>query len=179
VSIGPSPSIEPARPTARPIGFGTARRRERAEARPVPWTLAGSALWLVSSSLFYAACQWATIAALAKLGALVAIGHLGLALAVATPIIVLTSLGLRTVQATDMVATASVAVVNEVFYFALIASRRMPVQLALECVALLVTVAGGLVMIPRFGVGGAAGATVVATVTRTALAGVLVLRWRR
>jgi len=436
VSIGPSPSIERARPTARPIGFGAARRRERAEARPVPWTLAGSALWLVSSSLFYAACQWATIAALAKLGALVAIGHLGLALAVATPIIVLTSLGLRTVQATDMVrryafveylllrlalnlvaggaiataaalglvepaavailipigvakiaeassetcyglaqrhermrfvavsraargalglvalvavvalggtlaagawalavawgaflfvvdlpaagrlepvfarprlaavrrlvcesaplgavnglyaagqsvpryilalahgaaavgyftalgavtpalsqlasaachaaaprlgraaagearryrrfvlqlvgyagafggllvlgavlagdrflalaydvdyaayhatfviviATASVAVVNEVFYFALIASRRMPVQLALECVALLVTVAGGLVLIPRFGVGGAAGATVAATVTRTALAGALVLRWRR
>jgi len=151
VSIGPSPSIEPARPTARPIGFGAARRRERAEARPVPWTLAGSALWLVSSSLFYAACQWATIAALAKLGALVAIGHLGLALAVATPIIVLTSLGLRTVQATDMV-------------------RRY---------AFVVTVAGGLVLIPRFGVGGAAGATVAATVTRTALARALVLRWRR
>jgi O-antigen/teichoic acid export membrane protein len=35
------------------------------------------------------------------------------------------------------------------------------------------------VMIPRFGVGGAAGATVAATVTRTALAGALVLRWRR
>jgi len=151
VSIGPSPSIEPARPTARPIGFGAARRRERAEARPVPWTLAGSALWLVSSSLFYAACQWATIVALAKLGALVAIGHLGLALAVATPIIVLTSLGLRTVQATDMV-------------------RRY---------AFVVTVAAGLVLIPRFGVGGAAGATVAATVTRTALAGALVLRWRR
>jgi O-antigen/teichoic acid export membrane protein len=78
-----------------------------------------------------------------------------------------------------VIATASVAVVNEVFYFALIASRRMPVQLALECVALLVTVAGGLVLIPRFGVGGAAGATVAATVTRTALAGALVLRWRR
>jgi O-antigen/teichoic acid export membrane protein len=436
VSIGPSPSIEPAPSTARPTGFRAPRHPHRAGARVAPRTLAGSALWLVSSSLFYAACQWATIVALAKLGALVAIGHLGLALAVATPIVVLTSLGLRTVQATDMVrryafveylllrlalnlvaggaiataaalglvepaavailipigvakiaeassetcyglaqrhecmrfvavsraargalglvalvavvalggtlaagawalavawgafllvvdlpaagrlepvfarprlaavrrlagesaplgavnglfaagqsvpryllavahgaaavgyftalgaitpalsqlasaachaaapqlgraaageahryrrfvlqlvgcagafggllvlgavlagdrflalaydvdyaayhatfvvvvAAASVAVVNEVFYFALVASRRTPVQLALECVALLVTAAGGLVLIPRFGVGGAAGATAAATVTRTALAGALVLRWRR
>ncbi len=66
-------------------------------------TLAGSAVWLVLSNLLYAACQWGTIVGLAKLGAPVAIGHLGLALAVATPVVLVTGFGLRAVQATDVV----------------------------------------------------------------------------
>lgn len=68
-----------------------------------PGSLTGSALWLVSSNLFYAGCQWGTIVGLAKLGAPVAIGHLGLALAVATPVVQLSGLGLRPLQATDVV----------------------------------------------------------------------------
>src|SRR6185312_2728981 len=104
---GPSRSswmeAEPAVSKARPSAFGAARRPQGVEARATRHTLAGSALWLMSSNLLYAACQWGTIIALAKLGAPVAIGHLGLALAIATPIILFTSLGLRTVQATDMV----------------------------------------------------------------------------
>src|SRR5262247_1154296 len=52
----------------------------------VAWrgTLAGSALWLFSSNLLYAGCQWATVVGLAKLGTPAPLGHLGLALADAT-----------------------------------------------------------------------------------------------
>ena len=106
MSFGPSPSLEPeiAPRPARPSGLGAARRLPHGDTPPAArHTLARSALWLVSSNFFYAACQWATIVALAKLGEPVGVGHLGLALAVATPTILLTSLGLRTVQATDTI----------------------------------------------------------------------------
>src|SRR6185295_11105234 len=49
-----------------------------------------------------AGCQWGTIVAFAKLGGPVAIGHLGLALAVVTPVVLVTGFGLRAVQATDV-----------------------------------------------------------------------------
>ena len=64
--------------------------------------LAASALWLVSSNVLFAACQWASVVALAKLGAPVALGHLGLALAVATPVVLVTGFALRAYQATDV-----------------------------------------------------------------------------
>jgi O-antigen/teichoic acid export membrane protein len=80
-----------AAPAARPVGTSEATG-----------SLAGSALWLVSSNLFYAACQWGTIVGLAKLGAPVTIGLLGLALTVATPVVQLSGLGLRPLQATDV-----------------------------------------------------------------------------
>jgi O-antigen/teichoic acid export membrane protein len=65
-------------------------------------TIAGPALWLFSSNLLYAACQWGTVVALAKLGAPSSLGHLGLALAVATPIVLITGFALRSYQATDV-----------------------------------------------------------------------------
>lgn len=65
-------------------------------------TLAGSALWLFSSNLLYAGCQWATVVGLAKLGAPAPLGYLGLALAVATPVVLITGFALRTFQATDV-----------------------------------------------------------------------------
>ena len=70
----------------------------------VAWrgTLAGSALWLFSSNLLYAGCQWATVVGLAKLGTPAPLGHLGLALAVATPVVLITGFALRTFQATDV-----------------------------------------------------------------------------
>jgi len=72
-------------------------------ALPARPTLAASALWLLASNLAYAACQWGAIAGLAKLGAPTAVGRLGLALAVATPVVQITGFGLRAVQATDVV----------------------------------------------------------------------------
>ncbi len=68
----------------------------------MPDTLAGPAFWLFSSNLLFAGCQWATIVALAKLGAPISLGHLGLALAVATPVVMVTGFALRAYQATDV-----------------------------------------------------------------------------
>ena len=65
-------------------------------------TIAGPALWLFSSNLLYAACQWGTVIALAKLGEPSSLGHLGLALAVATPVVLITGFALRSYQATDV-----------------------------------------------------------------------------
>ena len=113
MTLGPSrsPSIAPeiTPPTARPSGVGLERTRRTARltqavgTRAAASTLAGSAMWLVSSNLAYAACQWGTIVGLAKLGAPVTLGHLGLALAIATPVVQLSGLGLRPMQATDVV----------------------------------------------------------------------------
>ena len=68
---------------------------------------------------------------------------------------------------------------NEVLYYALLASRRPGLQLAIECVALVVVGAGGLALIPHFGVGGAALAAAAGAATRAVLSGYLVLRWQR
>jgi len=67
-----------------------------------PATLAGSALWLLSSNLVYAGCQWATVVAVAKVCGPASLGHLGLALAVATPVVLVTGFSLRAYQATDV-----------------------------------------------------------------------------
>jgi O-antigen/teichoic acid export membrane protein len=64
--------------------------------------LASSALWLLGSNLSYSACQWATVAVLAKIGPANGLGHFGLALAVVTPVVVVSNLSLRSYQATDV-----------------------------------------------------------------------------
>src|SRR5262249_53866671 len=64
--------------------------------------LASSAAWLVGSNLLYSVCQWATVVALAKIGPAHSLGHFGLALAVVTPVVVLSNLSLRSYQATDL-----------------------------------------------------------------------------
>jgi O-antigen/teichoic acid export membrane protein len=71
------------------------------DARPRQ-ALADSALWLLVSNLLYSACQWGAIAAIAKLGAPNALGHYGLASAVAAPVVVASGLALRAFQATDV-----------------------------------------------------------------------------
>jgi O-antigen/teichoic acid export membrane protein len=71
-------------------------------ARDARGALVGGALWLLFSNLAYAACQWGALAALAKLGTAAALGHFGLALAVATPVVLVTGFALRAVQATDV-----------------------------------------------------------------------------
>ena len=74
----PSVDAEPERPSLR---------------RNFSWTLAGN--------LTYAGCQWGMLVEIAKLGRPEMVGHFALALAIGAPIIMLTNLQLRSVQATD------------------------------------------------------------------------------
>jgi O-antigen/teichoic acid export membrane protein len=61
------------------------------------------AVWVVLvGNAGYAAAQWLLLLALARLGGAVAVGQFGLGLAIATPIVLLTNLSLRAIQATDM-----------------------------------------------------------------------------
>lgn len=57
------------------------------------WTLAGNSV--------YAACQWGVLVALAKLGSAEIVGRFALALALTAPVLMLTNLQLRNIQATD------------------------------------------------------------------------------
>ena len=57
--------------------------------------------WVLTGNVVYAACQWAMIVALAKLGSTSMVGQFSLGLAIATPVLMFTNLHLRAVQATD------------------------------------------------------------------------------
>ena len=69
---------------------------------PARRALANNALWLLGSNVFYSACQWLTVVAIVKSHAANALGHYGLASAVAAPIVVLSTMALRSFQATDV-----------------------------------------------------------------------------
>lgn len=58
--------------------------------------------WTLVGNLTYAACQWAIVVAIAKLGSPELVGRFTLAVAVCAPIMIATGLGLRTVQANDV-----------------------------------------------------------------------------
>lgn len=58
--------------------------------------------WTFVGNIIYSACQWAMLVVLAKLGNPEMVGQYGLALAVATPILALSSLQLRAVLTTDV-----------------------------------------------------------------------------
>jgi O-antigen/teichoic acid export membrane protein len=60
---------------------------------PVAWTLAGNTI--------YAGCQWAMLVVIAKLGSADALGSFALAFALTAPVMMLSGLQLRAVQATD------------------------------------------------------------------------------
>ena len=57
--------------------------------------------WALSGNVVYAACQWGMVVSLAKLGSSFMVGQFSLGLAIATPVLMFTSLQLRAVQATD------------------------------------------------------------------------------
>ena len=57
--------------------------------------------WTFVGNVVYAACQWAMLVVLAKLGAPEVVGQFALGLAITAPVIMLTNLQLRGVQATD------------------------------------------------------------------------------
>jgi O-antigen/teichoic acid export membrane protein len=57
--------------------------------------------WALAGNLGYAACQWGVLVAIAKLAAADAVGRFALGLAIAGPVLILSNLNLRAVQATD------------------------------------------------------------------------------
>lgn len=57
--------------------------------------------WALGGNVLFAACQWGMLIALARLGSSAAVGQFALGLAIATPVITLANLQLRSVQATD------------------------------------------------------------------------------
>jgi O-antigen/teichoic acid export membrane protein len=67
----------------------------------MPPSLQRSATWAILGKGSYAACQWAALLVLARLGGVAAVGRFSLALAVTAPIVLLFNLSLRNIQATD------------------------------------------------------------------------------
>jgi O-antigen/teichoic acid export membrane protein len=57
--------------------------------------------WTFAGNVIYAGCQWGVLVVLAKLGSPEMVGQFALGLAIVTPVIMLTNLQLRNVQATD------------------------------------------------------------------------------
>lgn len=57
--------------------------------------------WTLVGNIVFAACQWAIIIVLNKIGSIEMVGQYSLALAITAPIFMLTNLQLRSVQATD------------------------------------------------------------------------------
>lgn len=68
---------------------------------PVALSLRANCSWVLVGNVFYAACQWGMLVALAKLGSPDVLGQFALALAITAPIFQFTNLHLRAVQATD------------------------------------------------------------------------------
>lgn len=81
----------------------TARRDVVRTGVPAPagMSLRRNFLWTVVGNLIYAACQWGMLAMLAKLGSPEWVGQFALGLALTAPVLLLTNLQLRAVQATD------------------------------------------------------------------------------
>ena len=61
--------------------------------------------WTLFGNLVYAGCQWLVIVVIAKLGSPALVGQFTLALAIASPVMMLAGMGLRIVQANDVAAT--------------------------------------------------------------------------
>jgi O-antigen/teichoic acid export membrane protein len=66
-----------------------------------PLTLRRNFSWTFIGNVVYAACQWGMMVILAKLGSPEMVGQFTLGLAVTAPVVMLTNLNLRAVQATD------------------------------------------------------------------------------
>jgi O-antigen/teichoic acid export membrane protein len=78
---------------ASPAGPAAALRPAPSLRRNFAWTLAGNVV--------YAGCQWGMLVVLAKLGRQEGLGQFSLGLAVTAPVLMLTNLNIRGVQATD------------------------------------------------------------------------------
>jgi O-antigen/teichoic acid export membrane protein len=58
-------------------------------------------VWTLAGNVVYAACQWGILVTIAKVGTPEMVGEFALALAITAPVFILSSLSLRSVQATD------------------------------------------------------------------------------
>jgi O-antigen/teichoic acid export membrane protein len=86
------------------VGNGMLRREALASSRMMPprvLSLRANFSWTFVGNVVYAACQWAMLVVLAKLGSPEVVGQFALGLAITAPVIMLTNLQLRGVQATD------------------------------------------------------------------------------
>jgi O-antigen/teichoic acid export membrane protein len=85
------------------VGFKALMGRRGQFLVPVlgPLSLRANFTWSFVGNIIYSACQWGMLTVLAKLGSAEMVGQFSLGLAVTAPVIMLTNLQLRTVQATD------------------------------------------------------------------------------
>ncbi len=99
-----------------------------------PPPLHRNAAWALAGNLGYAACQWAILIAIAKLGSAADVGRFALGLALTAPAMMLANLHLRALQATDARGEHPFRV-----YFRL---RLLTTAAALAAIALLTTALG-------------------------------------
>src|SRR5207244_580531 len=77
------------------------RRNPRGDAGGLMTPRHAAIAWTLAGNTIYAGCQWAMLVVIAKLGSSEAVGAFALAFAVTAPVVMLSSLQLRVVQATD------------------------------------------------------------------------------
>jgi len=70
--------------------------------RPKPASLQRNFAWMLLGNVVFAASQWGTLAVLAKIGSAAMVGEFALALAITSPVFLLTNLGLRSIETTDV-----------------------------------------------------------------------------
>jgi O-antigen/teichoic acid export membrane protein len=95
----PLPTPYAALPTARAAASPTSLVSSPSTVRILP--LRVNFTWTLVGNVVYAGCQWAMLMVLAKLGSPEKVGQFALGLAVTAPVIMLSNLQLRAVQATD------------------------------------------------------------------------------
>lgn len=66
-----------------------------------PPSLRRNVAWAMAGNIGYSACQWGVLASIAKLGTPADVGRFALGLALTAPVITLTNLHLRVIEATD------------------------------------------------------------------------------
>src|SRR5690348_17107842 len=67
--------------------------------KPLSWRL--NLLWTSGGTALYAACNWAMLSAIAKLGTTEMVGEFALAMSLALPVLSLAQMNLRAIVATD------------------------------------------------------------------------------
>jgi O-antigen/teichoic acid export membrane protein len=99
-----------------------------------PLSLRHNFSWTFVGNFVYAACQWGMLVVLAKLGSPEKVGQFTLGLAIATPVIMLTNLQLRSLQVTDAK--------QEFFFQDYLSLRLIMTGLALLIITLITFAAG-------------------------------------
>jgi len=86
----------------KPAGFSTADHPSVAKVHVRGASLRWNFSWTFFGNIVYSGCQWGMLVVLAKIGNPEMVGQYGLAMAVATPILALSTLQLRAVLTTDV-----------------------------------------------------------------------------